>query len=61
MESEIVGSLLGATPVSNADVCIKAPEGFERHLAGDTQIALGVEVRGASVGHDLTASFRRSR
>jgi hypothetical protein len=58
---KIAGSLVGALPVTNANVIVKTPKGFERYLSGNAHVTPGVEMHRTAVGHDLAAALRRRR
>ena len=56
---KIAGSLVGASPVADANVIVKTPKGFERYLPGNAHVTLGVEMHRTAIGHDLAAALRR--
>ena len=58
---KIAGSLVGASPVADANVVVKTPKGFEGDLSGHAHVTLGVEMHRSAVGHDLAAALRRRR
>ena len=61
MLGKIAGSLIGASPVADANVIVKTPKGFERNLPGNAHVTLGVEMHRTAIGHDLAATLRRRR
>ena len=58
---KIAGSLIGASPVADANVIVKTPKGFERYLSGNARVTLGVEMHRTANGHDRAATLRRRR
>jgi hypothetical protein len=54
-------SLVGASPVADANVIVKTPKRFEGYLSGNAHDTLGVEMHWTAVGHDLAATLRRGR
>jgi hypothetical protein len=56
---KIAGSLVGASPVADANVIVKTSKGFERYLPRNAHVTLGVEMHRTAIGHDLAAALRR--